>query len=73
MAITYSVNLGGDKLETTWNGNVFLTSDGQSHSTLRRAQIEEVRHYYASFQEFFPEEELERMVDCDLIFVGGEE
>jgi len=69
MATIYSVILGGDKLEIFRNGNVFFTSDGQSHSTLRRSQIEEVRKYYGSFHIYFPEAELERMVDCDLIFV----
>ena len=73
MAITYSVNLGGDKLEITYDGNVFLTSDGQSHSTRRQAQLSEVKNYYESFQQFHSTDEIEWMVDCNLIFVRNED
>ncbi len=72
MTRIYSVTLGGDVLKIVWDGNIFLTSNGESHSTRRRAQLEEVRNYYGSFQEFFPEEELEQMVDCNLVFVLDE-
>jgi len=72
MATIYTVILGGDKLEISYDGNVFLTSDGQSHSTRRQAQLSEVKNYYESFQKFHSTDELESMVDCDLIFVRDE-
>jgi len=57
MAITYSVNICGDKLETTWNGSVFVGSNGQQFSTKKAALESEIlAHYLAGQQEISADE-----------------
>jgi len=73
MTRIYSVTLGGDVLKIVWDGNIFLTSNGESHSTRRQAQMCEVKNYYESFQEFPSTDEIAWLVDCNLVFVRAED